>query len=389
MSFAKISTESINTLVTKARVMKSPTSKGSHIIKINGHDCEVKNGQLNLINLAQIFNIDHNNIKQWKTKNAAYLTKMFGEQVKKNKSDNETKSKPIMDNGATYIDPRFAIQCLMGSNIDFNNFITSIVLSSLLYYSDSSDNNLSSIYERLEEDIPEIQKELEQKCTSFKSESTKDQKKHSDVNKIMVIAFPSDTELNTPFIKFFNSDKLSDTQINKLKKRGQNNEAYKLVKIEFTNNPKLKEAVEKYLVDEEIKHETSNIQITLTNNFTEEYYKSIKNEMYNSINTTMEKLYNENKQETETRKTKRSSTKQPKLDIPDEIEEEKTKPNPNKKNVKKGVVKKNKIKEEVIEEEKPKSRSNSSNRVTIGGKFTKFSINDTEAEDFEFSDDDM
>ena len=45
MSFAKISTEFIDNLVSKAKVMKSTISKGSYIVKINGHDCEVKNGQ--------------------------------------------------------------------------------------------------------------------------------------------------------------------------------------------------------------------------------------------------------------------------------------------------------------------------------------------------------
>lgn len=392
MSIAKISTESINNLVTKARIMKSTTSKGSHFVQINGHNCEVKNGQLNVVNLAQAFNIDHNIIKQWKTKNAAYLTKTFGDQDKKNKSEDKIKLKPIMDNGANYIEPRFALQCLMGSDINFNNFITNIVLGSLLYCDESNDDNLFNIQHRLEETIPGIQKEFEKKCTPIQKESPEKTKSSNDVNKIMVIAFPTDVELNTPFIKFFNSDKLSDNQINKLKKRGKNENAYELVEVEFSNNPKLKEGVEQYLVDNQIKHETSNIQISLTNSFTLDYYNSIEEEMYKSIEDNMTKLYDESKKNLEIKRATKKTTKKAVLEMYDENEaeevdeiEEKQKPVKQNKRTTKKSTKKSVDKKEPKEEKqlnKPSSRSASKTRVS--GKFNSLAIND---DDFDFDDD--
>ena len=141
MSFEDISTSFINELVNNARFENK--TKTSDKFKFNGHDCEVNSKKgVNLLDICAVFGIQLKRVKEWKSKNATFLQKYYGEIVKpKTKNNKSTETQPelqserrkaIIDAGCNYIDPRFVIQCLMGSSIEFNNWVTNIVLGSLI-----------------------------------------------------------------------------------------------------------------------------------------------------------------------------------------------------------------------------------------------------------------
>ena len=373
MSFGEISTSFINELINKANIEN--VSKSLTKIKINGHDCEIKKGQLNLSDISDAFGVKNAMIKEWKTKNGTYLQKHFGEEVQ---VESETKRKPVIDMNCRYIDPRFLIQCMMGSSIEFNNWVTNIILGSFLYFNEDDDNSLFKYIEKLNENISNIQDQIE---SQRKENETiqKQQKKSSEndpnITKYMVVGFPTDKDFGRPYIKIINSDKLNDAQIAKLKKQGTNSDGYKLSRIEFSNNIKLKAAIQKYLKDKDIKHNPSNLQISLTDSFTKEYFDSIKDEMKKNVEEIMEELSKAEAEKKGKGKTKKSDKLDPDFED-EEVKEEKPKET-KKKDTKKET--KEVPKQEPKVENKPKTSS---------GKFDSNQVK-FEDDEFEFSDEEF
>ena len=363
MSFGEISTSNINDLVIKANIEN--ISKCVHKVKINGHECEVKKGQLNLNDISDAFGIKNAIIKEWKSKNGAYLQKHFGEEIK---TDSEIKRKPVIDMNCRYIDPRFLIQCMMGSSIEFNNWVTNIVLGSMLYYNENDNESLFKYFENLNSNIINVQEQLEtqrKETESTQKQQKKTSENDSNITKYMIVGFPTDKDFGRPYIKIINSDKLNDVQIAKLKKQGNNPDGYKLTRIEFGNNSKLKSAIEEYFKDKDIKHNPSNLQITLTDTFTKEFFDSIKEDMKEKVEQIMETL---SKAEAE-KKGKGKSKKSDKLDTAfedeDEVKEEKPKET------------KEVPKQEPKQDNKPKTSS---------GRFDSQQVKFDDDDDFEFSD---
>lgn len=391
MSFGKISTSFINELINKANIEN--VSKTLTKIKINGHDCEIKKGQLNLSDISDAFGVKNAMIKEWKTKNGTYLQKHFGEEVQ---VDSETKRKPVIDMNCRYIDPRFLIQCMMGSSIEFNNWVTNIILGSFLYYNEDDENSLFKYIEKLNNDISNIQDQIESQRKEneiIQKQQKKSSENDSNITKFMIIGFPTDKDFGRPYIKIINSDKLNDAQIAKLKKQGTNSDGYKLSRIEFSNNSKLKAAIQKYLKDKDIKHNPSNLQITLTDSFTKEYFDSIKDEMKKNVGEIMEELSKAESEKKGKSKTKKSDQLDTAFEDEDEVKEEKpkeTKKKTNDKKPKEDKPKEPKKKDTKNEtKEVPKQEPKPDNKPkTSSGKFDSNQVK-FDDDDFEFSDDDM
>lgn len=394
MSFGEISTSFINDLVNKANIEN--VSKCINRIKINGHDCEVKNGKLNLRDISDAFGIKNAIIREWKTKNGAYLQKHYGEEVKtESETDSETKRKPIIDMNCRYIDPRFLIQCMMGSSIEFNNWVTNIILGSFLYCNENEDDSLFKYLEKLNENISNIQEQIEaqrKENETIQKEKKKSLENDSNITKYMVVGFPTDKDFGRPYIKIINSDKFND-QIAKLKKQGNNPNGYKLLKIEFSNNIKLKAAIQQYLKDKDIKHNPSNIQISLTDSFTKEYFDSIKDEMKKNVEEIMEALSKTEAEKKGKSKPKKSDQLDTDFEDEDEVKEEKPKETKKKTNDKKPKeekpkeTKKKDTKKETKEVPKQEPKVETKPKTSSGkfdGNQVKFDDDDFEFTDEEF-----
>ena len=188
-------------------------------------------------------------------------------------------------------------------------------------------------------------------------------------------------------IKIISSDKLNDAQIAKLKKQGANSDGYKLYRIEFSNNIKLKAAIQKYLTDKDIKHNPSNLQISLTDSFTKEYFDSIKDEMKKNIEEIMEELSKAEAEKRGKSKTKKSDKLDPNFEDEDNIKEEKPKDTKKKDTTKKEPKKKD-TKKEI--KEVPKQESKIENKPkTSSGKFDSLQVKFEDEDDFGFSDEDF
>jgi hypothetical protein len=155
--------------------------------------------------------------------------------------------------------------------------------------------------------------------------------------------------LNNPYIKIICSDKYTDSFEAKLKKKGDDKNAYELEKMEFENNPKLKDAVKKYLEDNEIKCNFSNVNIGLCNSFDKKYFNKNKKNMYETIKQTMEEL-NSQSQTKQSPKVRLDSKCEDSSDEEVEANSRKSK----KQNLKSSI----KEKEPKKEETKPKSKFN-------------------------------
>lgn len=375
MSFGEISTSFINDLVNKA-VYKVDT-KTKLKFKLNGADCEIdtKKG-VNLLDICKMFNIQLKDVKLWKSKNGSYLQNNFGEIIKSKPKEGEKdvtpneKRKPIMTADCNYIDPRFIVQCLMGTSIDFNNWVTNIILGSLIYHEENDENSLKNYQTNLNEHINETQIELTAKFKEIKKENNKNT--NPDEPKYLVFRFPTGDE-GKPMAKTIVASKYTPQQKEKLTEKGK----YSIQDFEFNNSPKILSATKKYLDDNEIVYNASPAQINLPDTFTEEYFDGIKDDMIKRINELVDELSKEPVRQQKKSTNKKVTQKLQPLEEMDEPIKEKSKP----KTTSKTATKKEAVKnQKEVKEIKPPQKS--------AGKFNKYKVSDDEEMDFSFNSDD-
>jgi hypothetical protein len=317
MSFGNITTKQINDIIEGAKTNSSKSLK-SYTIEINGVNCEVKDGKLNVINLAQAFNVNHDVIKEWKTKMSSFLAKKYSDEYESKKSSEDSKSKPksIIDNNSRYIEPRFAIQMLMACSIEFNNWVSSIMLTSFTYHKDNDKDSIFMYKTKLDDDLDKLKDdklqlfEQNHKSTKTSDENSKSTKS-TCAEKYMILLMPTDNKFDTPIIKFVTSDKWTDEQQRRLTKRADNDKAFVSYVFKFNNDLKLKPAVEKYLKDNDIDFRSTNIQINLTTDFTQNDLNDIKDTLVDDIKFIVKELNETESKQNNTEKLK-PLNKQPK-----------------------------------------------------------------------------
>lgn len=376
MSFGEISTSFVNDLVNKAAYKADSTTK--HKFKLNGVDCEIdtKKG-VSLLDICKIFNIQIKDVKTWKSKNGSYLQNNFGEIVKsKPKEGKENappveKRKAIMTNDCNYIEPRFIVQCLMGTSINFNNWVTNIILGSLIYHEENDEDSLNNYRDHLNEHINESQIELTTKFKEIKKETNKKATK-PDESKYLVFKFPTGDE-GKPMVKTFNASKYTAQHKQKLLENGK----YNIQDFEMCNSPKIITAAKKYLDDNKILYNsTIPTQINLPDTFTEEYFDEIKDDMIKRINELVDELSKEPVKQPKKNSTKKATQELQPLDETNEsVKETKPKPKPSQKPK---TTSKTATKKQTVKEQKEIKETKSKTTSKPAGKFDKFEVSDDE-----------
>lgn len=382
MSFGEISTSFINDLVNKAAYKVDTKTKLK--FKLNGADCEIdtKKG-VNLLDICKMFNIQLKDVKLWKSKNGSYLQNNFGEIIKSKPKEGEEnappveKRKAIMSADCNYIEPRFIIQCLMGTSIDFNNWVTNIILGSLIYHEENDEDSLKNYRSHLNEHINEVQIELTSKFKEIKKETNK-KTTNSDESKYLVFRFPTGNE-GKPMIKTFNVSKYTEQQKAKLTENGK----YNIQAFEMGSSSKIISATKKYLDDNDIVYNASVIQINLPDTFTEEYFDEIKDDMIKRINELVDELSKEPvKQPRKTSSKKAAQKLQPLEETNEPVKDTKPKPSQKPKLTSKSSTKKQTVKEQ---KEVKETKQKPSQKPT--GKFEKFEVSDDEGLDISIDSD--
>ena len=380
MSFGEISTSFINDLVKKGAYKEDTKTKLK--FKLNGGDCELdtKKG-VNLFDICKIFNIQIQDIKTWKSKNGSYLQANYGElftpkvkEGEENAPPPAPKRKPIMTANCNYIDPRFIVQCLMGTSIDFNNWVTNIILGSLIYHEENDEDSLENYREHLNEHINERQIELAAKFKETKKENNNNKTTTQDEPKYLVFRFPTGEE-GKPMVRIFGANRYTKEQKEKLTENGK----YNIQDFEMGNSIKIMAAIKKYLDDNKIVYNVAPGQINLPNNFTEEYFEEIKDDMIKGINELVNELSKESVKQPRKTSAKKTAAKLQQLEeeVDEPVKETKQKPKP--KTTSKSTTKKQTVKEQKeVKETKPKPSAKPA------GKFSKYGVNDDE-EEFDIS----
>lgn len=376
MSFGEISTTFVNDLVNKAVYKADSTTK--HKFKLNGVDCELdtKKG-VSLLDICKMFDIQIKDVKTWKSKNGSYLQNNFGEiitpKVKEGEEDEPPieKRKAIMTNDCNYIEPRFIVQCLMGTSIDFNNWVTNIILGSLIYHEEDDEDSLKNYRDHLNEHINETQIELTSKFKEVKKKSNK-KPTNPDEPKYLVFRFPTGEE-GKPMIKTFGASRYTKEQKEKLSEDGK----YNVQDFEMGSSSKIITATKKYLEDNDIGYNASVSQINLPNTFTEEYFNEIKDDMIKQINEIVNELSKEPIKQPKKTSTKKAAAKLAPLE--EEVDEPiKEKPKPKPKTTSKSSTKKQTVKEQKEVKEKPKPKPTPK---PTGGKYSKYGVGDDDSDD--------
>ena len=372
MSFGEISTSFINDLVKKGAYKEDTKTKLK--FKLNGADCELdtKKG-VNLFDICKIFNIQIQDIKTWKSKNGSYLQANYGElftpkvkEGEENAPPPAPKRKPIMTANCNYIDPRFIVQCLMGTNIDFNNWVTNIILGSLIYHEENDEDSLNNYREHLNEHINESQIELAAKFKESKKENNNNKSAAQDEQKYLVFRFPTGDE-GKPMVKPIGASRYTKEHKEKLAENGK----YNIQDFEMGSSSKITAAVKKYLEDNNIVYNTSVGQINLPNDFTEEYFDEIKDDMIKQINELVDELSKEPVKQPKKTSAKKAAAKLQQLDeeVDEPAKEMKPKPSQKPKTTSKTATKKQTVKEQKeVKETKPKPSAKPA------GKFGKYSV---------------
>lgn len=302
-------------------------------IRINGQNIKYQSKLLNIEDIANLFEINPEILKKWVKTNAKYYNTLFyKEEYEKRivseskykeeynkiketlpkdqykKANNDLKKKYHLDDKInsvvnsqaqpTFMDPRLIIPSMSSLSVDFNNWITYVVIGGMCF-SDNEINIFGFIDYFLKhkaKHISNIQKEFEENKHKFNDElKSKPVKKqiNKSIEKSIIVTIPNcKTKLPNVIVKA--SDKIeikkkSDEEIIDVINIG----AYDKILDFFQNYLK-----DNCKFDDDDFNKNGGMRLGLSNKFTTKLYENHKNKIVEYIKTNAEKINKpENKEE--------------------------------------------------------------------------------------------
>lgn len=315
-AFTQFNTNEINNFFRDVRFI-GHEEKAIGSIKINGQNIKYQSKLLNIDDIANLFEINPEILKKWVKTNAKQYNTMFYKEEYEKRADAESKYKDeykkiketlqkeeyrkksielkkkyhldekvnsVVDSHAqpTFMDPRLIIPSISSLNVDFNNWITYIVIGGMCFV--DKEINIFGFVEQFltnkSKYMSKIQKEFEENKHKFNEElKSKPNKKQTNrcIDKSIVVTIPNcKTKLPNVIVK--SSDKVEF--------KTKSNEYIDVIKIGAYD--KILDYFQEYLkekckFEDDDFNKNGGMRLGLSNKFTNDLYKKNKDKIIEYI----------------------------------------------------------------------------------------------------------
>lgn len=315
-AFTQFNTNEINNFFRDVRFI-GHEEKAIGSIKINGQNIKYQSKLLNIDDIANLFEINPEILKKWVKTNAKQYNTMFYKEEYEKRADAESKYKDeykkiketlqkeeyrkksielkkkyhldekvnsVVDSHAQpiFMDPRLIIPSISSLNVDFNNWITYIVIGGMCFV--DKEINIFGFVEQFltnkSKYMSKIQKEFEENKRKFNEElKSKPNKKQTNrcIDKSIVVTIPNcKTKLPNVIVK--SSDKVEF--------KTKSNEYIDVIKIGAYD--KILDYFQEYLkekckFEDDDFNKNGGMRLGLSNKFTNDLYKKNKDKIIDYI----------------------------------------------------------------------------------------------------------